>query len=206
MWKKLKLDQDGANVSAATALVLLAIDDLNTKEVKGTYGYEIMAHLRDQYSWNVKSGTVYPILKKLSTDGLIHIEIRTQASNRNQIYYSITPKGKKLVEQIKVLNDNALEVAFDRTSEIIENENPPTIPISPIVQNKTMENFSDKTLSPFLLNLNTQILNALSGTQNSQSLDKLKAEIQKMQNNLSEFAKLLQNHLTTIDSMRKFSK
>jgi DNA-binding PadR family transcriptional regulator len=206
MWKKLKLDQEGANVSAATALVLLAIDELNAKEEKGTYGYEIMAHLRDQYNWNVKSGTVYPILKKLSTDGLIHIEIRTQASNRNQIYYSITAKGKKLIEQIKVLNDNALEAAFEHEPDIIEKESLQTIPISAIGQSKNLDNFAEKILSPFLINLNTQILNGLSETRDPQSLEKMKVEIQKAQVNLSDYLKLLQNHLTTIETMKKFQK
>ena len=40
MWKKLRLDSNGQNISAATALILLAIDELSEKGEKGTYGYE----------------------------------------------------------------------------------------------------------------------------------------------------------------------
>ena len=203
MWKKLRLDSNGQNISAATALILLAIDELSEKGEKGTYGYEIMAHVHTAYNWAVKSGTVYPILKKLNTDGLIRIEFRPVPSNRNQTYYIMTPKGKKLVEQIKTLNDSALEEAFDTNPEKKIIESPPE-KLRPVEDHFILEKFSDSVLRPFLNELNKQILGRLSDSITPPDLDQSEVELEKAIEDLEAYKLLLKSHINTINSMKKF--
>jgi DNA-binding PadR family transcriptional regulator len=203
MWKKIHLDSNGQNISAATALILFAIDELSQRDEKGTYGYEIMDHLHKNYNWAVKSGTVYPILKKLNSDGFIRIEYRPIPSNRNQTYYLMTPNGKKLVEQLKSLNDSALEEAFEleTSAESVEkvSENKGII-----LKDLSLENFCQSILNPFLSELNNKILACLSNNSNPPDLNKAGEEIQQAIDDLDDYKVLLKNHINTINSMKKF--
>jgi PadR family transcriptional regulator PadR len=70
------------------------------------YGLEIQRAIRI-YGFKATSGQLYPALKRLEDNGIIssHEETRIGA---NRIYYSITPKGKKLLidsvlDQVKIL-------------------------------------------------------------------------------------------------------
>jgi DNA-binding PadR family transcriptional regulator len=70
------------------------------------YGLEIQRAIR-LYGFKATSGQLYPALNRLEENGVIssHEETRIGA---NRIYYSITPKGKKLLidsvlDQVKIL-------------------------------------------------------------------------------------------------------
>lgn len=54
------------------------------------YGYEILKSMREQFEgiWEPQTGAVYPALKRLEEQGLIHSEIR-----EDKEYYSLTKEG-----------------------------------------------------------------------------------------------------------------
>ena len=144
--KKIRLETRGKSISVATALVLLAINELiqEDNELDWVYGYQIMVHLREAFNWiNVKSGTIYPILKKLNKDNLIRrslAPVEHEKSKRQTIYYKITPKGKTLVKKIEELNDEALDLALTSSTAKLLNERESSIdfhdfPSSNLIQN-----------------------------------------------------------------------
>ena len=69
-----------------------------------THGYEIIQEIetRTEGAWRPGAGSIYPMLKKLVTEGLIKSESpsRTHAAHK---VYQITPKGKLQVQKIKTV-------------------------------------------------------------------------------------------------------
>ena len=60
-----------------------------------TYGYEIVANLQDYGFEDVKEGTIYPVLHRMESSGLV-MSYRKEAENgKSRKYYSITAGGKK---------------------------------------------------------------------------------------------------------------
>ena len=61
------------------------------------YGYEILKELRDAFGdvWEPQTGTVYPVIKKLQTRGLLDSEIIDDKE-----YYWLTEKGKEFLSKI----------------------------------------------------------------------------------------------------------
>ena len=65
------------------------------------YGYELVAELNRQgNSFNIKEGTLYPILYRLEDNGLMATRWE-QAVSRGQPkkYYSVTHKGTQFMEE-----------------------------------------------------------------------------------------------------------
>jgi len=203
--KKIHLDRKGTTISVATALVLMAIDDLtedDANDAKVVYGYQIMSHLKEGYSWNVKSGTVYPILKKLNRDLLIRkgfAQDYEQDSKRQMIFYKITPKGRKLAALIKALNDDALEAALSSSEPAKRQKTQHDAKMPPFLK----QNFTKTFLTPFLENFTDQVHLLVANHRNEEiELDQLKQDISDSIEKLKTCQNMLKADLEHIE-MRK---
>ncbi len=69
---------------------------LNLIAQKPMYGYRIIKELetRSQGYFKFKEGTLYPVLHRLETSGLISGQWRELPNGRQRKYYDITEKGK----------------------------------------------------------------------------------------------------------------
>ena len=195
--KKIRLDSKSGNktVSVATTLVLMAIAELEddpSNKAKVVYGYQIMQHLQNKYNWNVKSGTVYPILKKLKQDGLIVMQTGMQKdSNRQQIFYKINKFGKKLIVEIISLNPDALDMAL---KEGDAHEDSKTKGISQIPK----KNFTSQYLAPILIHFEDKISKMVSLDTPKDQLETLQKEIEKSIEQIEACNILLKSHITRI--------
>jgi len=81
------------DLSYAALIVLKAISDFP----EGSYGYSLMQELTEKYSWHVKSGTVYPILKRLVEKKFIQ---KKEGESRQKLY-QITPLGHELLKSLE---------------------------------------------------------------------------------------------------------
>jgi len=195
--KKIRLDSKSGNktVSVATTLVLMAIAELEddpSNKARVVYGYQIMQHLQNKYNWNVKSGTVYPILKKLKQDGLIVMQTGMQKdSNRQQIFYKINKFGKKLIVEIISLNPDALDMAL---KEGDAHEDTKTKGIFKIPK----KNFTSQYLAPILIHFEDKISKMVSLDTPKDQLETLQKEIEKSIEQIEACNILLKSHITRI--------
>lgn len=60
------------------------------------YGYEISEYLSQHI--DIAAGTVYPILRKLKSDGLLLTRIQEESDGPPRKYYSLTELGRKHFE------------------------------------------------------------------------------------------------------------
>ncbi len=60
---------------------------------KDRYGYEISETLSKQI--DIADGTVYPILRKLKSDGLLTTYLQEESGGPPRKYYSVTQLGKE---------------------------------------------------------------------------------------------------------------
>ena len=70
---------------------------------KETYGYELIAALNASASvlGYAKEGTIYPILYRLQEGGLIRCRLAPAAANGGaKKYYSLTPRGKEVLQEL----------------------------------------------------------------------------------------------------------
>lgn len=70
---------------------------------KETYGYEIITELNScaPVLGYAKEGTIYPILYRLQEAELIQCRLAPAAANGgSKKYYSLTPKGKEVLEEL----------------------------------------------------------------------------------------------------------
>lgn len=85
----------GMKVGAVSLWVLLLLSE------KPMYGYEIMRELERRFSgfWKPKTGTIYPALERLESNGLVtsRIEFRDEAPDRK--HYALTEKGQAELSQ-----------------------------------------------------------------------------------------------------------
>ncbi|MHA1718308.1 MAG: PadR family transcriptional regulator [Promethearchaeota archaeon] len=200
--KKIRLESKTRKktVSVATTLILMAIAELEDdplNKARVVYGYQIMQHLQNKYNWNVKSGTVYPILKKLKHDNLIVMQTNMQKdSNRQQIFYKINKFGRKLIEEIISLNPEALEMAL-REGDSHED-----------VQIKEMDkipkkNFTSQYLTPILVHFEDNISKMISLDTPHEQLSQLQKEIEKSIKEIEACKILLKSHISRIDKYRQ---
>lgn len=61
------------------------------------YGYEISEALSRQI--DIADGTVYPILRKLKTDGLLTTYLQEESGGPPRKYYSLTELGRETYEE-----------------------------------------------------------------------------------------------------------
>lgn len=76
---------------------------LKLLESKDMYGYQMIEELnkRSNEAFNLKAGTLYPILHGLEHEGMVTSYDGNADSARVRKYYHITNKGKKLLSDKK---------------------------------------------------------------------------------------------------------
>lgn len=93
---------------------LLDLCVLSFLKKRDMYGYEIVQNISK--SIEVSEGTIYPILRRLSKDGLFETYIKESNEGPARKYYKITEQGILHYEnQVKLWNE--LKIAID---EILE--------------------------------------------------------------------------------------
>lgn len=92
-----KMAVDKSLISGSTTMLLLRL--LSEKDM---YGYEMIETLR-QRSKNVfelKAGTLYPLLHGLEEKGLLTV-YEKEAGGKVRKYYSLTKEGRRVLEEKK---------------------------------------------------------------------------------------------------------
>jgi DNA-binding PadR family transcriptional regulator len=64
------------------------------------YGYSLLKALSDQ-GLEVDQSTLYPLLRRLESQGLLHSEWRIADETRPRRYYVISTQGKAVLEKLK---------------------------------------------------------------------------------------------------------
>lgn len=79
------------------------------------YGYEISEYLSNHI--DISDGTVYPILRKLKSDGLLTTYLQEESGGPPRKYYSLTNLGRETYKK-----DRADYLRFARTIETLLEE------------------------------------------------------------------------------------
>lgn len=89
---------DKALVSGSTTLLVLSL--LAGEEM---YGYQMITELarRSNHVFDLKEGTLYPILHGLEAEGLVSVREKKSPEGRTRKYYRITRKGRKALDARK---------------------------------------------------------------------------------------------------------
>jgi PadR family transcriptional regulator, regulatory protein PadR len=84
---------DTAKTLASNSHIALLVLSLIAEEPM--YGYRIIKDLeaRSESYFQMKEGSLYPVLHQLEKDGLVKTEWRYQKGKPNRRYYTITKKG-----------------------------------------------------------------------------------------------------------------
>ena len=64
------------------------------------YGYSLIRVLTESGSISLKEGTIYPILARLDSDGLVRSEWMASDQGPPRKYYSLTPVGRQLFSDL----------------------------------------------------------------------------------------------------------
>jgi len=81
------------------------------------YGYEISEYLSRRI--DIADGTVYPILRKLKSDGLLNTYLQEESGGPPRKYYSLTSLGRETYE-----NDRGEYLCFaDAIRTLLEGDN-----------------------------------------------------------------------------------
>ena len=88
---------DKSLMSGSTTILILSL--LAGEEM---YGYQMITELarRSSHIFDLKEGTLYPILHGLEADGLVTVREKAE-SGRTRKYYRITRKGRKALDARK---------------------------------------------------------------------------------------------------------
>ena len=89
---------DKSLISGSTTLLILSL--LSREEL---YGYQMITELsrRSDHTFELKEGTLYPILHGLEADGLVTVREKAAETGRMRKSYRITKKGLKMLEEKK---------------------------------------------------------------------------------------------------------
>lgn len=89
---------DKSLTTGSTTLLILSL--LSGAEM---YGYQMITELarRSDHTFELKEGTLYPILHTLEAEGLVTVREREAETGRTRKYYRITRKGRKALEEKK---------------------------------------------------------------------------------------------------------
>ncbi len=89
---------DKSFLSGSTALLVLSLLRESDK-----YGYQLITDLalRSERVFELKEGTLYPVLHALEKDGALRSYEKEAPSGRVRRYYAITPKGCRLLAEKK---------------------------------------------------------------------------------------------------------
>ena len=69
---------------------------LSLLDKKDRYGYEISEYLSNKI--DIADGTVYPILRKLKSEGLVVTYLSEESGGPPRKYYSLTKTGRELYQ------------------------------------------------------------------------------------------------------------
>jgi len=81
---------------------LLELCILNALRHDRLYGYDIVKQLRGIDGLVIGDGTIYPILSRFRTQGLVETTIEESPDGPPRKYYCLTPLGKRCVEEMNV--------------------------------------------------------------------------------------------------------
>ena len=86
---------DKSLMSGSTTLLILSL--LSGEEM---YGYQMITELarRSNHVFDLKEGTLYPILHCLEAEGLVRVREKKSPEGRTRKYYRITRKGQKALD------------------------------------------------------------------------------------------------------------
>lgn len=84
------------SITGSTSMLLLKL--LLERDM---YGYQMIEELsrRSQNVFELKAGTLYPILHELEKNGMVSSYSETSDSARTRKYYSITKEGNKFLKE-----------------------------------------------------------------------------------------------------------
>ncbi len=85
---------------------------LSLLKKRDCYGYEISEYLSGHV--DIADGTVYPILRKLKSDGLLTTYLEEESGGPPRKYYSLTETGREIYEK-----DRNEYLNFARTVETL---------------------------------------------------------------------------------------
>ncbi len=205
--KKIRLNSRNKSISVATALVLLAIDEIIEKDnkINWVYGYQIMSHLKEAFNWqHVKSGTVYPILKSLDQKNFIRQGVGPDPqkdNNRQTIYYKITKHGEKLAEELKGLNDDALESALLSSSRSLNDSKSWSFGYHKFPDT----DFTGNYFIPMLFEYDRFISRLITPDIDSDRIDELLSEVNKSLTEIDDFKNILKVHLSKLNKIKKLN-
>ncbi|NLY09686.1 MAG: PadR family transcriptional regulator [Tissierellia bacterium] len=82
-------------VGSTTTLILKLLEE------KDMYGYQMIETLakRSDHTFDLKAGTLYPILHNLEKNNLVESYEQKGSNERTRKYYHLTSKGKKLLKE-----------------------------------------------------------------------------------------------------------
>ena len=91
------MNVDKSLISGSTTMLVLKL--LAEKDM---YGYEMIEELRERSEnvFELKAGTLYPLLHSLEAKGLLNV-YEKEAGNKVRKYYSITKHGRKILDEKK---------------------------------------------------------------------------------------------------------
>lgn len=89
---------DKSLMTGSTTLLILSL--LAREEL---YGYQMITELarRSDHTFELKEGTLYPLLHTLEAEGLVTVREKEAETGRVRKYYRITRKGRKALEEKK---------------------------------------------------------------------------------------------------------
>ena len=89
---------DKSLMTGSTTMLILSL--LAREEM---YGYQMITELarRSDDTFELKEGTLYPILHTLEAEGLVTVREREAETGRVRKYYRITRKGQKALKEKK---------------------------------------------------------------------------------------------------------
>ena len=89
---------DKSLMSGSTTLLILSL--LSGEEM---YGYQMITELarRSNHAFDLKEGTLYPILHGLEAEGLVSVREKKSEEGRTRKYYRITRKGRRALDARK---------------------------------------------------------------------------------------------------------
>ena len=89
---------DKSLMAGSTTMLVLSL--LSKEEM---YGYQMITELarRSDRTFELKEGTLYPILHTLEADGLVTVREKEAETGRMRKYYRITKKGLRALDEKK---------------------------------------------------------------------------------------------------------
>lgn len=64
------------------------------------YGYELVQRISENIE--IAEGTIYPLLRKLQTEGYCETYLTESSGGPPRKYYRLTPSGRKMLDSMKV--------------------------------------------------------------------------------------------------------